>query len=95
MLRQSLAVPIVFGPARGLPRAQIALAWLLHKPAVTAPIVGASKPQHLEDAVAALSVTLSDDEIAALEAPYVAHAVAGHPSNLPSTCTTGTPREAR
>ena len=81
--------------ARGLPRAQIALAWLLHKPAVTAPIVGASKPQHLEDAVAALSVTLSDEEIAALEAPYVAHAVAGHPSNLPSTCTTGTPREAR
>ena len=64
--------------ARGLPRAQIALAWLLHKPAVTAPIIGASKPGHLEDAVAALSVTLSGDEIAALEAPYVPHAIAGY-----------------
>jgi aryl-alcohol dehydrogenase-like predicted oxidoreductase len=63
---------------RGLPRAQIALAWLLHKPVVTAPIVGASKPEHLDDAVAALSVRLSEDEIAALEAPYVAHEIAGH-----------------
>jgi 1-deoxyxylulose-5-phosphate synthase len=63
--------------ARGLPRAQIALAWLLHKPAVTAPIVGASKPGHLEDAVAALSVKLSADEISALEAPYGPHAIAG------------------
>lgn len=63
---------------RGLPRAQIALAWLLHKPAVTAPIVGASKPGHLEDAVAALAVKLSAEEIAALEAPYVPHPVAGH-----------------
>ena len=63
--------------ARGLPRAQVALAWLLHKPAVTAPIVGASKPGHLDDAVAALSVTLSPEEIAALEAPYVPHPVAG------------------
>lgn len=63
---------------RGLPRAQIALAWLLHKPAVTAPIVGASKPGHLEDAVAALSVKLSAEEIAALEAPYVPHEIAGH-----------------
>ena len=63
---------------RGLPRAQVALAWLLHKPVVTAPIVGASKPGHLEDAVAALSVRLSPEEIAALEAPYVSHAVAGH-----------------
>lgn len=63
---------------RGVPRAQIALAWLLHQPAVTAPIVGASKPGHLEDAVAALSVTLSAEEIAALEAPYVPHAIAGH-----------------
>jgi len=63
--------------ARGIPRAQIALAWLLHKPVVTAPIVGASKPGHLEDAVAALSVTLSAEEIAALEAPYQPHANAG------------------
>lgn len=62
---------------RGVPRAQIALAWLLHKPVVTAPIVGASKMQHLDDAVAALSVKLGADEIAALEAPYVPHAVVG------------------
>jgi 1-deoxyxylulose-5-phosphate synthase len=62
---------------RGVPRAQVALAWLLHKPAVTAPIVGASKPHHLDDAVAALELRLSADEIAALEEPYVPHAVAG------------------
>jgi len=63
--------------ARGLPYAQIALAWLLHKPGVTSPIVGASKMQHLEDAVAALDVQLSSDEIAALQAPYMPHPVAG------------------
>ncbi len=63
--------------ARGLPYARIALAWLLHKPGVTAPIVGASKPEHLHDALAALDVALSQDEIAALQAPYVPHAVAG------------------
>lgn len=63
--------------ARGVPRAQIALAWLLQKPTVTAPIVGASKPHHLEDAVAALSVTLTPEEIARLEEPYVPHPVAG------------------
>jgi len=63
--------------ARGVPRAQIALAWVLHKPVVTAPIVGASKMQHLDDAVAALSVKLSAEEIAALEAPYVPHGVVG------------------
>ena len=62
---------------RDLPRAQVALAWLLHKPVVTAPIVGASKPQHLEDAVAALTLDLSAEDIAALEEPYVPHAVAG------------------
>jgi 1-deoxyxylulose-5-phosphate synthase len=62
---------------RGVPRAQVALAWLLHKPVVTAPIVGASKPQHLEDAVAALSIKLTSEEIAELEEPYVPHAVAG------------------
>ena len=64
--------------ARGLPRAQIALAWVLHKSEVTAPIVGATKLEQLDDAVAALSVTLSGDEIKALEAPYVPHAVVGH-----------------
>jgi len=64
--------------ARGVPRAQVALAWVCHKPGVVAPIIGASKSQHLEDAVAALSLRLSADEIAALEEPYVPHAVAGH-----------------
>jgi 1-deoxyxylulose-5-phosphate synthase len=62
---------------RGIPRAQIALAWLLAKPAVTAPIVGASKPHQLEDAVAALSVHLAPEEITALEEPYVPHPVLG------------------
>jgi aryl-alcohol dehydrogenase-like predicted oxidoreductase len=64
--------------ARGVPRAQIALAWLLHKPVVTAPIVGATKAQHLDDAVAALELTLTGTEIAQLEAPYLPHAVVGH-----------------
>jgi aryl-alcohol dehydrogenase-like predicted oxidoreductase len=63
--------------ARGLPRAQIAVAWLLQKPGVTAPIVGATKPEHLKDAVAALDVKLTADEIAALEKDYIPHAVAG------------------
>jgi aryl-alcohol dehydrogenase-like predicted oxidoreductase len=62
---------------RGVPRAQVALAWLLSKPVVTAPIVGASKPNHLEDAVAAVSLKLSDDEIRQLEEPYVPHPVVG------------------
>jgi 1-deoxyxylulose-5-phosphate synthase len=63
--------------ARGISRAEIALAWLLHKPAVTAPIVGATKLHHLEEAVAAEDVKLSDAEIDALEAPYVPHPIAG------------------
>ncbi|MBS9719757.1 aldo/keto reductase [Tianweitania sp. BSSL-BM11] len=62
---------------RGIPRAQVALAWVLQKDPVTAPIIGASKANHLDDAVAALSVKLTPDEIAALEAPYVPHAVVG------------------
>jgi aryl-alcohol dehydrogenase-like predicted oxidoreductase len=62
---------------RGIPRAQLALAWLLSKSAVTAPIVGASKPHHLEDAVAALSVHLTNEEIASLEEPYTPHPVLG------------------
>jgi aryl-alcohol dehydrogenase-like predicted oxidoreductase len=62
---------------RGVPRAQVALAWLAQKPVVTAPIIGASKPHHLDDAVAALSLKLSADEIATLEAPYVPHRVVG------------------
>jgi aryl-alcohol dehydrogenase-like predicted oxidoreductase len=63
--------------ARGVPRAQIALAWLLHKPVITAPIVGATKLEHLDDALGSLEVKLSAEEIAALEEPYVAHPVAG------------------
>ena len=63
--------------ARAISRAEIALAWLLHKPAVTAPIVGATKLHHLEEAVAAVGVKLSDAEIDALEAPYVPHPIAG------------------
>jgi len=63
--------------ARGVSRAQVALAWVAQKSEVTAPIIGASKPGHLTDAVAALSLELSSDEIAALEAPYQPHTVAG------------------
>jgi aryl-alcohol dehydrogenase-like predicted oxidoreductase len=62
---------------RGIPRAQVALAWLLAKPGITAPIVGATKLQHLDDALAAVSLKLAADEIAALEEHYVPHAVAG------------------
>ena len=62
---------------RGVPRARVALAWLLHKPVVTAPIIGATKPQHLDDAVAALSLELTPEEIAQLEEAYVPHALAG------------------
>jgi aryl-alcohol dehydrogenase-like predicted oxidoreductase len=63
--------------ARGISRAQIALAWLLHQPAVTAPIVGATKPYHLEEAVGALAIKLSEAEIEALEVPYVPHPIVG------------------
>jgi aryl-alcohol dehydrogenase (NADP+) len=58
--------------------AQIALAWLLHKPGVTAPIIGASKMQHLDDAFAALEVTLDEEEMKSLEEPYRPHAILGH-----------------
>jgi aryl-alcohol dehydrogenase-like predicted oxidoreductase len=63
---------------RGLPPAQVALAWLLHKPGVTAPIVGATQPSQLDDAVAAVDVALSDQEITQLEEPYRPHPVRGH-----------------
>lgn len=62
---------------RGVPMAQIALAWVLAKPGVTAPIVGASKPHHLDDAIAALDLTRDDDEVAMPEAAYRPHPVAG------------------
>ncbi|MEM5382756.1 aldo/keto reductase [Paraburkholderia phymatum] len=63
--------------ARGIPRAQVALAWVIGKAGVSAPIVGASKPHHLDDAIAALGVKLTADELASLEAPYVPHDVVG------------------
>ena len=63
--------------ARGIPMAQVALAWVLAQPGVTAPIIGASKPHHLEDAIAAVGVRLTPDEVAALEADYVPRRVAG------------------
>jgi aryl-alcohol dehydrogenase-like predicted oxidoreductase len=64
--------------ARGIPQAQIALAWLLQQKGLVAPIVGASKPQHLEDALASLSVKLSAEETKQLTEPYVPHPIAGH-----------------
>ncbi len=63
---------------KGAPAVQVALGWLLHKPGVTAPIVGATKLEHLEDALRAEQLTLTGDEIGRLEEPYVPHAVAGH-----------------
>jgi aryl-alcohol dehydrogenase (NADP+) len=62
---------------RGVPRAQVALAWVAQNPVVTAPIVGTSKPHHLDDALAALSLSLTPEEIAELEEPYVPHEVSG------------------
>jgi aryl-alcohol dehydrogenase (NADP+) len=63
--------------ARGVPRAQVALAWVLRNPVVTAPIVGAGRPGHLDDAVAAVDLRLDDDEVARLEEPYVPHEAVG------------------
>ena len=63
---------------RGLPRAQVALAWLMAQPVVTSPIVGVTKPQHLNDAVAAVDVELAPEELASLSADYQPHAIAGH-----------------
>jgi aryl-alcohol dehydrogenase (NADP+) len=64
--------------ARGVPSAQVALAWLLQRPGVTAPIVGASKPHHLDDALAAASLKLDPAEVRSLEEPYRPHPVLGH-----------------
>ena len=64
--------------ARGQSMAQVALAWMLSKPFITAPIIGATKPHHLEDAIAALSVQLSPDEIRPLEEAYRPHPIIGH-----------------
>jgi len=62
---------------RVAPRPQVALAWMLQKPFITAPIVGATKLQHLDDAAAAISLKLTEEEITALEEPYVPHPIAG------------------
>jgi 1-deoxyxylulose-5-phosphate synthase len=75
--RQIVEAVAAVAEARDVPRAQVALAWVLRNPAVTAPIVGASKPGHLDDAVAALDLELSDDEVGRLEAAYGPHEVAG------------------
>jgi len=63
---------------RGVPRAQVALAWLLHQNMVAAPIIGAAKPHHIEDAVAAVELELSDKDLEELQEPYAPHAVVGH-----------------
>ena len=63
---------------RGVSRAQVALAWVMAQPAVTSPIVGVTRPQHLEDAVAAVDLELTDAELEELGAGYLPHAVAGH-----------------
>ncbi|HTP11951.1 MAG TPA: aldo/keto reductase [Anaerolineae bacterium] len=64
--------------ARGLPMAQVALAWMLSKPVITAPIIGATKPHHLDDAIASLSIQLTQEEIRHLEETYMPHTVLGH-----------------
>ena len=75
--RQVASALAAVAAARGASRASVALAWLLRKPGVTAPIIGASKPAQFDDAFAALKLELSDAEVAALEAPYLPHAVVG------------------
>jgi len=75
--RAVIAAVDAIAQARSLPHAQVALAWLLGRPGVAAPIVGATKMEQLETAVGALDVTLAPGEMAALEAPYVPHAIAG------------------
>lgn len=78
----------------GVPRAHVALAWLLVKPEVTAPIVGATKPEHLATAIAALDFSLSNEEVTALEAPYVPHPDDGIVPPLPEQPPTITPPRA-
>jgi aryl-alcohol dehydrogenase-like predicted oxidoreductase len=63
---------------RGIKAAQVAFAWLLSVPGITAPIIGATKVDYIDDAVAALDVKLSEEEISRLEAPYTPHAILGH-----------------
>jgi aryl-alcohol dehydrogenase-like predicted oxidoreductase len=75
--REVVAAVSKVAEQRGIPRAQVALAWMLQKSFITAPIIGASKTQHLDDAVAAVSLWLTEEEIETLEKPYVPHEVAG------------------
>jgi aryl-alcohol dehydrogenase-like predicted oxidoreductase len=75
--RKVVAAVAEVAAARGVPRARVALAWLLHQPAVTAPIVGATRIEHLEDAIAAVELELSEDELARLSEHYVPHAAEG------------------
>jgi aryl-alcohol dehydrogenase-like predicted oxidoreductase len=82
LYRRDLDMPVIDRAAevateRGVSAAQVALSWLLHKPGVTAPIVGATRPEHLEDALAAEQLSLSDEEITRLQEPYVPHPVSG------------------
>ncbi len=69
---------VTIAQARGVTPAQIALAWLLHKPGITSPIIGASKMRHLEEAAAAVDIQLSDAEIKQIEEPYIPHGILGH-----------------
>jgi aryl-alcohol dehydrogenase (NADP+) len=62
----------------GVNPAQVALAWLLHKPGITSPIIGASKMYQLEEAVAATEIALSEEDMKAIEAPYQPHPILGH-----------------
>jgi aryl-alcohol dehydrogenase-like predicted oxidoreductase len=81
--RQIVEAVAAVAQERGLPRAQIAMAWLLGKPGITAPIIGATKPEHLADAIAAVAVTLTPEEVKRLESPYLPHAVVGLAAPMP------------
>lgn len=83
--RRVVEATLQVAATRGIPPAQVALAWLLAKPGITAPIIGATKPAHIADAVAAVDLRLTDAEIAALEAAYVPHPVVGVGTTLPFT----------
>jgi aryl-alcohol dehydrogenase-like predicted oxidoreductase len=82
LYRPDLDMPVIDRAAevagqRGVASAHVALSWLLHKPGVTAPIVGATRLEHLEDALVAEQLALSEEEVAQLEEPYVPHPVSG------------------
>ena len=70
---------------RGVPNAQVALAWVLQKPGITAPIVGATKTEQLKDLIAAVDIKLAPEEVAALEKPYTPHKILGHAQPSPKS----------